>query len=68
MVTGRTHLPIICRHLEVSEIFIYVPPKMLAVSAKSSMEALPKDGVKPVNENRSNLVVPTKIEQLHDVA
>ena len=43
---------IICRHLEVRETFVYVPPKMLAVSAKCGAEMLPKDDVKPVNENQ----------------
>ena len=43
---------IICRHLEVSKTFIYMPPKMFAVFAKHGIEMLPKDGVKPVNENQ----------------
>ena len=33
-----------------------MPPKMLAVFAKHSVEMLPKGGVKPVNENQNNLV------------
>ena len=51
-VTWCTHLTIICRHLKVSKIFIYMPPKMPAVSAKHGIEALSEDGVKCVNENQ----------------
>ena len=52
LVAGHAHLMIICRCLEVSETFVYLPPKMLAVIAKCSIQTLPKDGSKPVNKNQ----------------
>ena len=52
LVTGYTHLMIICRHLKVGNTFIYMPPKILTVPAKCGVEAPLKDGVKPVNENQ----------------
>ena len=52
LVAGHTHLMIICRHLKVSETFVYVPPKMFAVFAKCGIEMPPKDDSKPVNKNK----------------
>ena len=52
LVAGCTCFTIICRHLEVGETFIYVPPKMLIVFAQRSVGTPPKDGAKPVNKNQ----------------
>ena len=45
-------LSIICRHLEICETFIDVPPKMLIVFAKRGIEVPAKDGSKPVKKNQ----------------
>ena len=49
---GCACLTIKCRHLEICETFIDVPPKMLIVFAKCGIEAPPKDGSKPVKKNQ----------------
>ena len=53
---GHAHLSIICRHLQVCKTFVDLPPKMLIAFAKHGVEALPKDGSKPVKKNQINLV------------